>query len=239
MSPFSGVQNCSGFPGSTCASCSSLVPGQSERDRQTHSLHRKPDPQVLDFPLLVVGHLNRGTKDTDIPTPFPLQDPSQDDNTQSSSAPRYRDRYRCKCSGFCKFLASVSRLRRRKHSCWPCSRSWMAEQARQRGEHEQPSRSFIHRHQPRISHEGIIAPSHVSPVLVFDQNAAVLITTPRREQNRPTTDDYTAARSIRTLLKLVFHIVQPMQIRGTKCLNSSTWLPNLTKKTRSPTMSVG
>ena len=64
LSPFIGVQNCSGFPGSIYVSrCSTCGFRRYVKWRQqAYSPHSVPSTQALDFPLPVARSENRGQK---------------------------------------------------------------------------------------------------------------------------------------------------------------------------------
>ena len=64
LSPFIGVQNCSGFPGSIYVSrCSTCDFRRYVKWRQqAYSPHSVPSTQALDFPLPVARSENRGQK---------------------------------------------------------------------------------------------------------------------------------------------------------------------------------
>lgn len=59
LSPFVGVQNCSGFPGSTYALRGSKRDHGLRVRKQAYSLHRMSSTKALDFPLQVAKLANR------------------------------------------------------------------------------------------------------------------------------------------------------------------------------------
>ena len=81
-----------------------------------HLLDRVSSPKGFDFPLLIVRRKPQ-VRNTDIRFPFPPQGPEQDEHTTPLSVHEHRRRFRCKCSGSCRSLASVFHLRRWMKSC--------------------------------------------------------------------------------------------------------------------------
>jgi hypothetical protein len=89
----------------------------------THPLDHISNPKGFYFPLLVVRY-GPQVKNTDVRSPFPPKDLEQGDSTVPSCVRGHRGMSQRNCSGSCRFLASVFRLRRWIWICWSKLRPW-------------------------------------------------------------------------------------------------------------------
>ena len=104
---------------------------RDERSGHAHPPYCISTSKGFYFPLLIVRHEPQ-VRDTDLRAPFPLEDLGWGDNTFLSSVHGYQHSPRCKGSGSCRSLPSVSRFQR--WSRRPKLGSWL-ERVWQRGEY--------------------------------------------------------------------------------------------------------